>query len=384
MPHSVAVVKTFPVYGDRTPSGVPACDPVDGLRGVAVGVLVAGMLAGNGFPGSPVATSVLLVLTGYLVTAHMAREARHTGRLDLRAMWQRRAVRWVPVLWLTMAAIALGSVVGVWPEVQLRDIPGETLAALVNMSNWWRLASPDRLADAIGCPEAALWFTSVVEQAVVVWSLLFAGAFMAHRRGWSFVVPALLVACGGAAVWFTVGNTADPVVAALHTGVRFGEVVMGATLAWVWRRRGLRGPRRPDLRLAVMVTWPVCTLALLVMALAAPATSQFWSHGGYLAAGLAATGLVAGAVSVGSLRSTLEWTPLVAVGRRAGVALFVAWPTRVAVPADWGPVVAAVIVLVVCAVAMLLVDRLPIGAQLSDAARSERMARPDIAGAHHG
>lgn len=373
------MVKTFPVYGVHPPSGVPASDAADGLRAVAVAVLVGGLVVGKGFPVSPVASSMLLVLTGYLVTAHMAREARLTGRLDLRAMWQRRSVRWVPVLWITLALVALGSVLRVWPSWQLRSIPAETLAALLNMSNWWRLSSPVRLADGLTCPEAALWFTSVVEQAVVVWSAVFAAAFVAHRRGRSFVVPAALVACGGVSVWFTAQTAGDPLVASLHTGVRFAEVAMGAGLAWAWRRRGLRGPRRPELRRAVLLGWPFAAATLVALAVTAPAGTTFWSHGGFLLTGLASTGVVAGAVTVGSLRTVLEWRPLVAVGRRAGVAVFVAWPTRLAVPADWGTLVTVVIVLVVCAVAMLLVDRLPLGGQLTDDARAERIARSGLA-----
>lgn len=379
MPRSVVVVKTLHVYGHQPPTGAPASNAADGLRAVAVGVLLMGVLVGKGFPGTPAATSVLLVLTGYLVTAHMARESRHTGRLELRAMWQRRSVRWVPVLWITLAAIAAGSVLGVWPTWQVRELPGETVAALLNMSNWWRISSPERLADGVACPEAGLWLTSVVEQSVAVWSVLFCAAFVAHRRGWAFVVPATLAVGGGVSLWFTTRVTADPLVASMHTGVRFAEVLMGATLAWTWRRRGLRGPRRPDLRRTVLLLWPAAALVLVLASVLAGPDSAFWSHGGYLLSGLAAMGVVAGAVTVGSLRTVLEWRPLVVVGRRAGVVLFVAWPTYLAVPNDWGPVVGSVVVLMVCAISMLLVDRLPVGRQFSDAARSQRLVLPALA-----
>jgi len=332
---------------------------VDGLRGLTVLGLLAGMITGAGFPGSPTATSMLFVLVGYVVTAHMAGESRRSGQIELAEMWTRRVARWGPVAWITLAGVTVLSVAGVWSLTQQEGIPGETLSSLLMVNNWWRLSSEARLADGASCPLAMFWITSVVEQMVLLWSFVYAGTFILHRRGWRFSMPVALSLLFAFSVLVQWADRGSPLPTQLNTGARLGELVMGAGLAWFWRRRGLRGPRRPELRIWALRLWPLAVVVLVVLGSVFGPTSTFWSHGGLLVAGVCSVFVIAGAVTSGGFKTFLELPPVDWFGRRAGMVLFVSWPTHLAVPVAFGVVGRAVLVVLVTGVAMFAADFLP-------------------------
>ena len=332
---------------------------VDGLRGLTVLGLLFGIVSGAGFPGSPTATTMLFVLVGYVVTAHMAGESRRAGQIELGAMWIRRVTRWGPVAWITLAGVAALSFAGVWSLTQQREIPGETLSSLLMVNNWWRLSSEARLADGSSCPLSMFWITSVVEQMVLLWSFVYAGTFILHRRGWRVAMPAALATLMAFSVVVQWAERGSPLPTQLNTGARLGEFVMGAGLAWFWRRRGLRGPRRPELRMWALRLWPLAAVLLVVLGSVFGPTSTFWSHGGLLLAGLCSLFVIAGAVTTGDFKSFLELGPIAWFGRRSGMVLFVSWPTYLAVPVAFGVVGRAVVVLLVTGAAMFAADYLP-------------------------
>ena len=350
------------LYGVETMKDLPYptySAAVDGLRGLAVLGLLLGILAGSGFPGSPTATCLLFVLTGYVVTAHMAGESRRFGQVDLAGMWTRRITRWGPVAWITLAGVAALSFGGVWSVTQQQEIPGETLSSLLMVNNWWRLSSEARLAQGPSAPLSMLWITSVVEQMVLLWSFVYAGVFILHRRGVRFAMPvalAVMLVSSVAVQWTERGS---PLPTQLNTFGRLGEFAMGAGLAWFWRRRGLRGPRRPELRMWALRLWPIAAVALVILGVAFGPTSTFWARGGTLIAGFCSLVLIAGAMTTGALKEVLEWPPFAWCGRRSGMVLFVAWPTYLAVPVAFGSIGRAVLVLLVTGAAMFAADHLP-------------------------
>src|SRR5688572_28238768 len=82
--------------------GLPYQPGLDGLRALAV---IAVLLyhggvgwAGGGFLG----VEVFFALSGYLITSLLLVEHDHTGRIDLRAFWARRARRLLPALFAVL------------------------------------------------------------------------------------------------------------------------------------------------------------------------------------------------------------------------------------------------------------------------------------------
>ena len=109
----------------------------------------------------------------------------------------------------------------------------------------------------------------------------------------------------------------------------------------------------------VLRLWPVAVQVLVVIGVAFAPTSVFWSRGGLLLAGACSVVVIAGAVTTGSFKSFLELVPVAWFGRRAGMVLFVSWPTYLAVPVAFGPVGRAVLVVLVTVAAMFAADYLP-------------------------
>ena len=79
--------------------------PLDGLRAVALAgvLLVHGMPAW--LPGGFLGVDLFFVLSGFLITSLLLREAEWTGRVSLRDFWVRRVRRLLPALVVLVCAV---------------------------------------------------------------------------------------------------------------------------------------------------------------------------------------------------------------------------------------------------------------------------------------
>src|SRR3954452_12111618 len=66
---------------------------IQGLRAVAVGLVVLFHLWPNRVSGGYVGVDVFFVISGFLITAHIHRELVTTGTVSLRRFWARRIRR---------------------------------------------------------------------------------------------------------------------------------------------------------------------------------------------------------------------------------------------------------------------------------------------------
>ncbi|MEU7583969.1 acyltransferase [Streptomyces sp. NPDC041068] len=144
--------------------------PLDGLRGVAVlGVLF--FHAGH-FGGGFLGVDLFFVLSGYLITGLLLKEAAGTGRIDLVAFWGRRARRLLPAL----ATAVAGTLALVWafgPPQLLRFALDDTTWVVSNLANWHFIG--DRLGYWNGSDTRVfshLWSIAVEEQFYLVWPLV--------------------------------------------------------------------------------------------------------------------------------------------------------------------------------------------------------------------
>jgi hypothetical protein len=122
---------------------------LDGLRGVAVGVVVLfhlGRLRG-GFLG----VDLFFVLSGFLITSLLIVEHRSRGSIDLRAFWVRRARRLLPALLVVLAGVSvlLGTLRATGDRPRFR---GDALATLAYVANWHRMAAKDSYWDMFSQP----------------------------------------------------------------------------------------------------------------------------------------------------------------------------------------------------------------------------------------
>lgn len=92
---------------------------LDGLRGVAIAMVVAGHAATHyqpldstlrelltSFANAGLGVRIFFALSGYLITHLLLEEIANHGRADLQAFWKRRAVRILPAFAVYMGALA--------------------------------------------------------------------------------------------------------------------------------------------------------------------------------------------------------------------------------------------------------------------------------------
>ena len=88
-------------------------DHLDGLRAVAVYLVVIFHAGSLRFSGGFIGVDVFFVLSGFLITRLLVRELASTGTLSLREFWARRMRRLLPAsLLVVLAVLAFRSAVG--------------------------------------------------------------------------------------------------------------------------------------------------------------------------------------------------------------------------------------------------------------------------------
>ena len=83
---------------------VPA---LDGLRGLAIVMVVGYHLHGRLFKGGHVGVDLFFVLSGFLITALLLQEWEERGAISFSRFYARRALRLLPALYLVLAVYLL-------------------------------------------------------------------------------------------------------------------------------------------------------------------------------------------------------------------------------------------------------------------------------------
>jgi peptidoglycan/LPS O-acetylase OafA/YrhL len=155
---------------------------IQGLRAVAVGLVVLFHLWPLRLSGGYVGVDVFFVISGYLITSHIFREVEQTGTLRVTRFWARRIRRLLPASLLVLAVSALG--VLVWAPSTLWQQSARQIAASALYVQNWALAfdSVDYMAlDNVPTVAQHYWSLSVEEQFYAVWPLLIIGLLGLQR-----------------------------------------------------------------------------------------------------------------------------------------------------------------------------------------------------------
>ncbi len=145
---------------------------VEGLRAVAVGLVVAYHAGVPWVRGGFVGVDVFFVLSGFLITGLLAGELTRDGRLSFARFYGRRARRLLPMAALVIVVTALAFLWVVSP-LDRGTLAGDLRAAALYVANWHFAASSlDYLGDPSGSPVLHFWSLGVEEQFYLVWPLL--------------------------------------------------------------------------------------------------------------------------------------------------------------------------------------------------------------------
>ena len=142
---------------------------LDGMRALAIlGVLLYhGDLAW--LPGGFLGVDLFFVLSGFLVTALLLREAEQRGGIDIPAFYARRLRRLFPAL-AAMLLVLLTIVPLIAPDAHRRT-DQDALPALLYAANWWFIFNEGSYFDFIGRPPLLqhLWSLAIEEQFYLLW-----------------------------------------------------------------------------------------------------------------------------------------------------------------------------------------------------------------------
>ncbi len=198
---------------------------LDGLRAVAVLLVMAGHVGVSRFLPGGFGVTIFFFLSGYLITTLLVREWMHQNTVSLRHFYLRRALRLGPPLVLTLLlALWLASLHLIPGDLDL----GALLSQLFFVYNYAVLhLSTASSADAMG----VLWSLSVEEQFYLIWPLV----FLALARGWVTLnhLVALLVVILIWRCWRFYGLGHSEWMIYISTDARLDSLLYGCVLALV-------------------------------------------------------------------------------------------------------------------------------------------------------
>jgi peptidoglycan/LPS O-acetylase OafA/YrhL len=159
---------------------------IEGLRAVAVLLVLAYHARVPGLTGGYIGVDVFYVVSGFLITGLIVRELEATGRIDLPAFYARRARRLLPAALVVIAVTVVVSAI-VLPPLRMVDVAGDAAAAALYVSNIrFAAQATDYLqAELDPSPLLHFWSLGVEEQFYLFWPallLLVAGRGTSLRR----------------------------------------------------------------------------------------------------------------------------------------------------------------------------------------------------------
>ena len=203
---------------------------IQGLRALAVALVVADHVGLRGVPGGFVGVDVFFVISGYLITRQLLREAWGRGRVGLGHFYARRARRILPAATAVIIATLLVAAVS-QSFARLTDVGHDALWSSFFLANvHFASVGTDYFAVHAGAsPFQHYWSLAVEEQFYLVWPLLVAVLAPRIPRWALFVVTLSIVAVS--VLWSVQLTAADPSVAYFSAPARAYEFGLGALLA---------------------------------------------------------------------------------------------------------------------------------------------------------
>ncbi len=287
---------------------------LDGLRGVAVAAVVVYHLWPDALPGGFIGVDVFFVLSGFLLTSLLVREAEASGSIRLGQFFIRRTRRLLPAMLLMVTTLAIYA--AVWANaVELERLRRHGLAALLYVANWLFISDGTTYTDVVtgASPLRHVWSLSIEEQFYVILAgaIALAAAFTATRRSTRRCVIVGSVVLGAAsALWMIIANFNGSSLDRLYFGAdtRAQALLIGAALGATLRGVPVAGSRRTSAAALLSV-------AVLVAVSATASENVTWMYrGGFTLVALAAGMVIVGGPATPWIRRVLEWPPLRLLG----------------------------------------------------------------------
>ena len=335
---------------------------LDGVRAVAVTLVVLFHLGLPWMPAGYLGVSVFFTLSGYLITSLLLTEFGGNSAVSLTRFYARRARRLLPASLMVLLAIVVARWMGEFSLVP--GLRADLLGALLQVFNWVQLAGTSSYGALFGqaptftSPLEHYWSLAIEEQFYLLWPItLVALCRWSKRRGGTVVRPvvALLVVFAVAAP--LIGLIWGPDAAYWSTPARLPELLVGAAAA-AWLRA------RPSLPAWCRWLAPVAIIAIVSCSVGFPSSGGPAFSGWLAPFAVLSAALVVGLQVPGPCRRLLSVRPLVWLGKVSYGLYLVHWPVFVLLrqhgwdTTSWGGAVVALgITMVITAASFLLLER---------------------------
>lgn len=239
---------------DRSSRAATFQPEIQGLRALAVILVVIYHFWPERLSGGYVGVDVFFVISGYLITAHLFKEASTRGAVRLGRFWARRIRRLLPLSLLVLLLTAILTVL-IMPSTEWSAARRQIIASTLYVQNW--ILAEDSVdyskLDQGATAVQHFWSLSVEEQFYVLWPLLLALVLAVAalvlkgrqelteprvRRLFLWTLGLLAAASLVFSVWFTAQDQAQ---AYFVTPTRIWEFAAGGLLALIMGSRQFTG-----------------------------------------------------------------------------------------------------------------------------------------------
>lgn len=259
---------------------------LDGIRAIAVIMVLAYHLKLALFKSGFLGVTVFFVLSGYLITGILISEVEEEGTIDLKNFWLRRIRRLVPAV-MSMAVVII-FVSAVVNRIIFTKGCKDFLASVLGFNNWWQIFNKVSYFEAAGVtsPFTHCWSLAIETQFYLIYPLILLGIYKLAKsrgegrakRGLLFAGVTLLLALISVILMIVLFDPQQDASRVYYgTDTRAFSLLFGALLAILWEYRMV--PRRLSASVN-MVLGSVSFAVLLVMTIAINGSSNFWYRGG--------------------------------------------------------------------------------------------------------
>jgi peptidoglycan/LPS O-acetylase OafA/YrhL len=321
------------------PPGTQHIKPLDGIRGIAVLLVLLFHFEIGPFRGGYVGVTVFFTLSGFLICSRTLGEIGRTGGFRVVDFFERRVRRLAPAAILCIFGVLIATNLFGARE-QHASVGGDAIAALFNVANWRFLLHGTSYTDLFAAPSPLnhFWSLAIEEQfylafPVVVWLVLkLPPRFRA--MGVALIVSAALEWSAHASSSATNFNRFY-----YGTDARMAELLVGVIAALslsYWRISVPRPPGRQRMAVGLLAAAGMATVIGGGM-LYRNGASNF-QHGGamFIALGTAAL-IIGGLEGSNAIARVCSLRPLVWVGKISYGAYLYHWPIVALSGKAWGP-----------------------------------------------
>jgi peptidoglycan/LPS O-acetylase OafA/YrhL len=215
---------------------IPFRPDIEGLRALAVGLVIASHAELPFLRGGFVGVDVFFVLSGYLITSLLMQEISSSGTVNFARFYARRARRLLPAA-ITMVLVVCGAEAIIMNPVAQFNTLKTALATVLYFSNLYfaHLQLQYFSQHSATNPLLHTWSLAVEEQFYLIWPvlLLLLARTIKSVRGRSIALAAISLASFVLCVWLTATNS---VHAFFETPARVWEFGAGGLLVFMPER----------------------------------------------------------------------------------------------------------------------------------------------------